>query len=105
MLNVKAVPCEKSKATVLTSKKHFDININFLDKLEKTNPHFFDMAFEILASAGGLQSGIAFYFGAFRKCNSKSWYRFLKFCKKDGRIKVYRKNNKMVYEVPTYFEE
>ena len=24
---------------------------------------------------------------------------------KDGRIKVYRENNKMVYEVPTYFEE
>lgn len=40
MLNVKAAPCEKSKATVLTGKVHFDININFLDKLEKTNPHF-----------------------------------------------------------------
>lgn len=23
----------------------------------------------------------------------------------NGRIKVYRENNKMVYEVPTYFEE
>ena len=42
---------------------------------------------------------------SYRRSNPKRWYRFLKFCKKDGRIKVYRKNNKMVYEVPTYFEE
>ena len=71
MLNVKATPCEKSKAIVLER-------------------------------AAGLHL-ISIY--SYRRSNPKRWYRFLKFCKKDGRIKVYRKNNKMVYEVPTYFEE
>lgn len=105
MLNVKATPREKNKAIVLVSEGHFGLNVDFVDKLEKTNPHFLTTAFEILLTACGLYPGTASCFAILRKHNPKGWYRFLKFCKKDGRIKVYRKNNKMVYEVPTYFEE
>ena len=105
MLNVKATPCEESKAIVIVGEGHFGLNVDFVDKLEKTNPHFLTTAFEILLTACGLYPGTASCFRIFRKRNPKGWYRFLKFCKKDGRIKVYRKNNKMVYEVPTYFEE
>lgn len=85
MLNVKATPCEKSKAIVLVGKGHFGF-----------------LFFELIKGAAGLHL-LSMY--SYRKSNPKRWYRFLKFCKKDGRIKVYRKNNKMVYEVPTYFEE
>lgn len=105
MLNVKATLCEKSKATLLVSRGHFDLNVDFLDKLKKDKPRFVNMALEILLSAGGLYPGTVHCFSIFRKRNPKRWHRFLKFCKEDGRIKVYCKNNKMVYEVPTYYEE
>ena len=103
MLNVKATPCKKSKALVLVGKRYTKLNDNFIDKLEKTTTNFLGMTFEIFGNAADLQN--ASCFSIFRKRNPKRWYRFLKFCKKDGRIKVYRKNNKMVYEVPTCFEE
>jgi hypothetical protein len=96
MLNVKATPCEKSKAIVL-SKGHFGFN-KFADDLEEAKPDAFDLFFELIKGADGLHL-LSMY--SYRKSNPKRWYRFLKFCKKDGRIKVYRKNNKMVYEVPT----
>jgi|GEM_PF-1195384 len=107
MLNVKATPCEKSKAIVLVGKGHFGfINIGFSNKfaddLKEAKPDAFDLFFELIKGAAGLHL-LSMY--SYRKSNPKRWYRFLKFCKKDGRIKVYRKNNKMVYEVPTYFEE
>lgn len=103
MLNVKATPCEKSKAIVFFDERYIDLNNLFLDKVRKATPNFLDMTFEILGNAADLQNTSCF--SIFRRSNPKRWYRFLKFCKKDGRIKVYRKNNKMVYEVPTYFEE
>lgn len=105
MLNVKATPCKKSKALVLVGKRYTKLNDNFIDKLEKTSPHFLNMTLETLGIAAGVHHRQIFCFSIFRKRNPKRWYRFLKFCKKDGRIKVYRENNKMVYEVPTYFEE
>lgn len=106
MLNVKATPCEKSKAIVLVGKGHFGFSNKFADDLEEAKPDAFDLFFglikELIKGAAGLHL-LSMY--SYRKSNPKRWYRFLKFCKKDGRIKVYRKNNKMVYEVPTYFEE
>lgn len=102
MLNVKAVPCEKSKAIVLVGEGHFGFSNKFVDDLEAVKPYSFDFFLELINGAAKLHF-ISMY--SYRKSNPKRWYRFLKFCKKDGRIKVYRKNNKMVYEVPTYFEE
>lgn len=104
MLNIKATPCEKSKAIVLVlaGKGHFSFSNKFADDLAATRPGNFDLFFEFIKGAAGLHF-ISTY--SYRRGNPKRWYRFLKFCKKDGRIKVYRKNNKMVYEVPTYFEE
>ena len=111
MLNVKATPCEKSKAIVLVGEGHFGFSNKFADDLEEAKPDAFDLFFELVKGAVGLHLlSIAVELHLIpmyspRKSNPKRWYRFLKFCKKDGRIKVYRKNNKMVYEVPTYFEE
>ena len=102
MLNVKATPCEKSKAIVLVSEGRLGFSNKFMDDLEEAKPDAFDLFFELVKRASGLHL-ISTY--SYRRSNPKRWYRFLKFCKKDGRIKVYRKNNKMVYEVPTYFEE
>ena len=103
MLNVKATLCEKSKALVLVGQGHFGLSNKFMDDLEEAKPDSFDLFFELIKGAAGLHL-LSMY--SYRKSNPKRWYRFLKFCKKDGRIKkVYRKNNKMVYEVPTYFEE
>ena len=106
MLNVKATPCEKNKAIVLIGEGHFGLHNKFMDDLEEAKPDAFDLFFELIKGlikgAAGLHL-ISMY--SHRKSNPKRWYRFLKFCKKDGRIKVYRENNKMVYEVPTYFEE
>ena len=102
MLNVKATPCEKSKAIVLVGEGHFGFSNKFADDLEEARPGNFDLFFELIKGAVGLHF-ISMY--SYRRSNPKRWYRFLKFCKKDGGIKVYRKNNKMVYEVPTCFEE
>ena len=105
MLNVKAAPCEKSKAIVLVYKRYANLNDNVVDKVREGNWYFLNLALEVFGSVAGLHRRQLSYFSAFRKSNPKRWYRFLKFCKQDGRIKVYRKNGKMVYEVPTYFEE
>ena len=102
MLNVKATPCEKSKAIVLVGEGRLGFSNKFADDLEEAKPDAFDLFFELVKRASGLHL-ISMY--SYRRSNPKRWYRFLKFCKKDGRIKVYRENNKMVYEVPTYFEE
>lgn len=102
MLNVKATPCEKSKAIVLVGEGRLGVSNKFIDDLEEAKPDAFDLFFELIKGAAGLH---LLSIRIHRKSNPKRWYRFLKFCKKDGRIKVYRKNNKMVYEVPTYFEE
>lgn len=106
MLNVKATPCEKSKAIVLVGEGRLGISEKFMDDLEEAKPDsfglFFELIFGFIKGATGLHL-LSMY--SYRKSNPKRWYRFLKFCKKDGRIKIYRKNNKMVYEVPTYFEE
>lgn len=102
MLNVKATPCEKSKAIVLVGEGRLGLSNKFMDDLEEAKPDAFGLFFELVKRASGLHL-ISTY--SYRKSNPKRWYRFLKFCKKDGRIKVYRKNNKMMYEVPTYFEE
>ena len=102
MLNVKVTPCKKSKALVLVSEERLGFNNKFMDDLEEAKPDAFDLFFELVKGAAGLRL-MSMY--SYRRSNPKRWYRFLKFCKKDGRIKVYRENNKMVYEVPTYFEE
>ena len=102
MLNVKATPCEKSKAIFLVGEGRLGFSNKFMDDLEEAKPDSFDLFFELVKGVVGLRL-ISMY--SYRRSNPKRWYRFLKFCKKDGRIKVYRKNNKMVYEVPTYFEE
>lgn len=78
MLNVKATPCEKSKAIVLVGKGHFGFSNKFADDLEEAKPDAFDLFFELIKGAAGL--------------HLLSMYS-------------YRKSNKMVYEVPTYFEE
>lgn len=106
MLNVKATLCEKSKALVLVGQGHFGLSNKFMDDLEEAKPDsfglFFELIFELIKEGTGLHL-LSMY--SYRNSNPKRWYRFLKFCKKDGRIKVYRKNNKMVYEVPTYLEK
>lgn len=104
MLNVKATPCEKSKALVLVGEGRlgFSFSKKFMDDLEEAKPVAFGLFFELVKGAVGFRL-VSMY--SYRRSNPKRWYRFLKFCKKDGRIKVYRENNKMVYEVPTYFEE
>ena len=102
MLNVKATLCEKSKALVLVGQGHFGLSNKFMDDLEEAKPDSFGLFFELVKGAIGLHL-ISMY--SYRRSNPKRWYRCLKFCKKDGRIKVYRKNNKMVYEVPTYLEK
>lgn len=102
MLNVKATPCEKSKAIVLVSEECFGISEKFTHDLQAVKPYDFDLFFELVHGVLGLFLNVSVSFDV---DNPKRWYRFLKFCKKDGRIKVYRKNNKMVYEVPTCFEE
>ena len=106
MLNVKATLCEKSKALVLVGQGHFGLSNKFMDDLEEAKPDsfglFFELIFELIKEGTGLHL-LSMY--SYRNSNPKRWYRFLKFCKKDGRIKVYCKNNKMVYEVPTYLEE
>lgn len=101
MLNVKATPCEESKAIVIVGEGHFGFHNKFMDDLEEAKPDAFDLFFELIWRVAGFHLPSKC---SHRKSNPKRWYRFLKFCKKDGRIKVYRKNNKMVYEVPTYFE-
>ena len=103
MLNVKAVPCKQDEAIVLMSKGYFGFNEKFTSDLRVARPYDFKLFFELAVRIIGFWDIPLVY--SFRRRNPKSWYRFLKFCKKDGRIKVYRKNNKMVYEVPTYFEE
>lgn len=103
MLNVKATPCEKSKAILLMSKGYFGFSQKFTNDLRVARPHDFQLVFGLFVTIVGLWANPLTY--SFIRRNPKRWYRFLKFCKKDGRIKVYRKNNKMVYEVPTYFEE
>ena len=104
MLNVKATLCEKSKALVLVGQGRFGLSNKFMDDLEEAKPDsfglFFELIFELIKEGTGLHLLYSYI-----RSNPKRWYRFLKFCKKDGRIKVYRENNKMVYEVPTYFEE
>ena len=102
MLNVKATLCEKSKALVLVGQGRLGLSNKFMDDLEEAKPDSFDLFFELVKGAIGLHL-LSMY--SYRNSNPKRWYRFLKFCKKDGRIKVYRKNNKMVYEVPTYLEK
>lgn len=106
MLNVKATPCEKSKAIVLVGEGRLGFNNKFMDDLEEAKPDAFDLFFDLIfdLGKGAAELGLMSMY-SYRRSNPKRWYRFLKFCKKDGRIKVYRKNNKMVYEVPTYFEE
>lgn len=103
MLNVKATPCKQDEAIVLVDKGYFGFNHKFINDLQVARPHDFKFFFELVVIIMGLWANPLKY--SFRRRNPKHWYRFLKFCKKDGRIKVYRKNNKMVYEVPTYFEE
>lgn len=102
MLNVKATLCEKSKALVLIGEGRLGFSNKFMDDLAEAKPVAFGLFFELVKRARGLHL-LSMY--SYRNSNPKRWYRFLKFCKKDGRIKVYRENNKMVYEVPTYFEE
>lgn len=82
MLNVKATPCEKSKAIVLVGKGHFGFSNKFADDLEEAKPDAFDLFFELIKGAAGLHL-LSMY--SYRKSNPKRWYRFLKFCKKDGR--------------------
>ena len=110
MLNVKATLCEKSKALVLVGEGHCGLSNKFMDDLEEAKPDSFGLFFELIFTL--IKEGtelhllsMYWYRNSYRNSNPKRWYRFLKFCKKDGRIKVYRENNKMVYEVPTYFEE
>ena len=102
MLNIKATPCEKSKAIVLVGEGRLGLSNKFIDDLAETKPDAFGFFFELVKGAAELRI-VSMH--SCRRSNPKRWYRFLKFCKKDGRIKVYRENNKMVYEVPTYFEE
>ena len=90
MLNEKATPCEKSKAIVLVSEGHFGFSNKFADDLEEAKPDAFDLFFELIKRAAGLHL-ISIY--SYRRSNPKLWYRFLKVCMKDGRIKVYRKIN------------
>lgn len=48
MLNVKATPCEKSKALVLVGEGHFDISKKFMDDLEEAKPDSFGLFFELI---------------------------------------------------------
>ena len=77
MLNVKATPCEKSKAIVLVGEGYFGYSNKFADDLEEAKPDAFDLFFELIKGAVGLHF-ISMY--SHRKSNPKRWYRFLKFC-------------------------
>ena len=102
MLNVKATPCEKSKAIVLVGEGRLGFSNKFMDDLEEAKPDAFGLFFELVKRASGLH---LISMTLIEELTQNVGTDFLKFCKKDGRIKVYRENNKMVYEVPTYFEE
>lgn len=54
MLNVKATPCEKSKAIVLVGEGHFGYSNKFADDLEEAKPDAFDLFFELIKGAVGL---------------------------------------------------
>lgn len=54
MLNVKATPCEKSKAIVLVGEGHFGFSNKFADDLEEAKPDAFDLFFELVKGAVGL---------------------------------------------------
>ena len=52
MLNVKATPCEKSKAIVLVGEGRLGFSNKFMDDLEEAKPDAFDLFFELVKRLG-----------------------------------------------------
>ena len=105
MLNIRFVHVGEEKATFIFGKDYSGWKVEIL-----RDENYGFIPFQNLF----IEAFFTFYHGPkFRKpdfyertqfCNIR-WYRVLKKLKKDGWIKVYRVNNKMVYEIPVCLEE
>ena len=106
MLNVvvKMTPCKKSEALVFYGPNHCILNYAFIDDLREVD-HAFSAFFKGLVNQGTMcwKSYIEFS-ASQRQAWPERWDKFIKFCEKDGRIKVRYVDDEVGLEIPTYFE-
>lgn len=101
MLNIKFVEVNDNEATLVFSKEWFGWSTNIFPQIDYSSfcpimDLFMEAFYWFYENGNKLRFKEPYQF-----CNIR-WFRALKQLKKYGWIKVYRENNKMIYEIPIY---
>ena len=99
MINIMFAPAKKEDALVARGKKYISWNMKKATAFGFGQSRFLYTIVSCLAedTQGMLEHPVA-------RRKAKTWYSFLHTCKKHKFMRIYHQNNKLVYEVPTYFE-